>query len=107
MCEVLRPLLFSDRAKIGHNVKFDLQSLAKYYGDVIPPGPYHDTIILRHSLSEDLDSYTLKDLICEWFGIHWKKRAPPSTPTSASRASRTSASMRSPATWPRTCATAG
>ena len=75
VCEVLRPLLWSDRGKIGHNVKFDLQSLAKYYDDVIPPGPYHDTIILRHCLAEDLDAYDLKTLVCEWFDIHWKKRA--------------------------------
>ena len=75
VCDVLRPLLFSDRGKIGHNVKFDLQSLAKYYDDVIPPGPYHDTIILRHCLAEDLDAYDLKTLVCEWFDIHWKKRA--------------------------------
>ena len=75
VCRALQPLLFSDRGKIGHNVKFDLQSLAKYYGDVIPPGPYHDTIILRHCLAEDLDDYDLKTLVCEWFGVHWKKRA--------------------------------
>jgi DNA polymerase-1 len=74
VCDIIQPLLWSDAAKIGHNVKFDLMSLAKYFGHVIPPGPYHDTIVLRHCLAEDLDQYDLKTLTCEWFKIHWKKR---------------------------------
>ena len=65
----LRPLLFSDRGKIGHNVKFDLQSIAKHFGGEIPPGPYHDTILIRHTLEEDLTDYGLKALTCDWFGI--------------------------------------
>ena len=75
VCEVLEPLLWSDRAKIGHNLKFDLLSLAKYFDHNVPPGPYHDTIIIRHCLSEDLGIYKLKHLTCEWFGIPWKRRA--------------------------------
>ena len=70
---ILEPLLFSDRGKIGHNVKFDLSSLAKYYKREIP-GPYHDTILVRHTLSEDLQSYELKPLICDWFGVPYAKR---------------------------------
>lgn len=76
VCEAIRPLLFSDAAKIGHNLKFDLMSLAKYYNHEIPPGPYHDTIILRHVLEEALPSgYRLKDLVYEWFriGVHRDK----------------------------------
>jgi DNA polymerase I len=61
--DVLEPLMFSDRAKVGHNLKFDLQSVAKYFDGEIPPGPYHDTIILRHVLNEDLTSYKLKPLV--------------------------------------------
>ena len=30
--ELLRPLMFSDKGKVGHNVKFDLMTVAKYYG---------------------------------------------------------------------------
>lgn len=67
--DILRPLLFGNAAKIGHNVKFDLQSIAKYYDHVLPPGPYHDTILLRHLLDENLDSYKLKELTFSWFGI--------------------------------------
>ncbi|NBZ97113.1 MAG: hypothetical protein EBR40_11965, partial [Proteobacteria bacterium] len=58
----LEPLLFSDRGKIGQNTKFDLMSVSKYYGGRIPPGPYHDTIILTHLLDENRMTYGLKDL---------------------------------------------
>ena len=75
VCQLIQPLLFSDIAKVGHNVKFDLMSLAKYFGNVIPPGPYHDTIILRHCIHEDLLQYDLKSLTCEWFDIPYKQRA--------------------------------
>jgi DNA polymerase I-like protein with 3'-5' exonuclease and polymerase domains len=70
----LMPLLFSDRAKLGHNVKFDLQTIAKYYGGVIPPGPYHDTILVRHTLEEELDSYELKLLTCNRYNVPHKER---------------------------------
>jgi DNA polymerase I-like protein with 3'-5' exonuclease and polymerase domains len=69
---LLEPLLYSDRAKIGHNVKFDLKSLGKYF-PTLPPGPYHDTIVLRHVLDENLkdsrsNGYGLKELTEMWFG---------------------------------------
>ena len=42
----LKPLLFNDSIlKIGHNILFDLTSVAKYYGGNIPVGPYFDTMI--------------------------------------------------------------
>lgn len=65
----LEPLLFSNRVKIGHNVKFDLESIAKYYQGRIPPGPYVDTVILTHVLDENLDRYGLKDLVMDWFRV--------------------------------------
>lgn len=64
--EILRPLFFSDRTKIGHNLKFDLLSIAKYYGE-IPPGPYADTLILSHVLDENRRERSLKRLACEHF----------------------------------------
>ena len=67
--DILQPLLFSDIPKIGHNVKFDLLSSAKYYNDEIPPGPYHDTIIMTHVLNEWFMAYDLKSLICNWLGV--------------------------------------
>lgn len=74
VCELLEPLMFSDRYKAGHNVKFDLQTVAKYYDDEIPPPPYHDTIILRHVQHEDLISYELKPLIGDWFRVPHSER---------------------------------
>lgn len=42
----LRPLMFSDSIlKIGHNLVFDLTSVAKYYDGNYPTGPYFDTMI--------------------------------------------------------------
>jgi DNA polymerase-1 len=43
---VLRPIFFDpDIEKIGHNIKFDLKAVAKYYGGVPPVPPYYDTVV--------------------------------------------------------------
>lgn len=60
--DALRPLFFSERRKIGHNVKFDLSAVAKYFGEV-PPAPYGDTMIVTHLLNESLGSYRLADIL--------------------------------------------
>jgi DNA polymerase I-like protein with 3'-5' exonuclease and polymerase domains len=39
----LKPLFFSDKLKVGHNVKFDLQSVTKYLG-ALPSKPYACTL---------------------------------------------------------------
>jgi len=39
----LKPLLMSDKTKIGHNLKFDLQSVSKYIG-ALPAQPYACTL---------------------------------------------------------------
>lgn len=41
----LKPLFFSDKLKIGHNLVFDLCSVAKYFNKTIPVGPYFDTMV--------------------------------------------------------------
>jgi DNA polymerase I-like protein with 3'-5' exonuclease and polymerase domains len=41
--KVLKPLFFSDKVKIGHNLKFDLQSVTKYLGE-LPAQPYACTL---------------------------------------------------------------
>jgi DNA polymerase I-like protein with 3'-5' exonuclease and polymerase domains len=42
----LKPLMFNDKIlKIGHNLVFDLTSVAKYYNGNFPVGPYFDTMI--------------------------------------------------------------
>lgn len=44
--KALKPLLFNDtQLVIGHNLVFDLSSVAKYYGGKIPTGPYFDTLM--------------------------------------------------------------
>lgn len=43
--EAIAPLLNGDAMKIGHNLKFDLKSVAKYNGGRVPAGRYFDTLI--------------------------------------------------------------
>ena len=41
----LRPLFFSGKLLVGHNVKFDLKSVAKYFRGDVPSKPYFDTLV--------------------------------------------------------------
>src|ERR1019366_8191723 len=59
--EALRPLFFSDSRIIGQNVKFDLESLAKYFGEM-PPRPYGDTYVAARLVDENQHSYKLGDI---------------------------------------------
>ena len=44
--KALEPLMFNESIlKVGHNLLFDLTSVAKYYGGKFPVGPYFDTMI--------------------------------------------------------------
>jgi len=43
--DAIKPLMFSNQLKIGHNVKFDLKSVAKYYRGRVPTAPYFDTLM--------------------------------------------------------------
>ncbi len=44
--KILEPLMFSDSIlTIGHNLLFDLTSVAKYYEGRVPSGPYFDTMV--------------------------------------------------------------
>jgi DNA polymerase I-like protein with 3'-5' exonuclease and polymerase domains len=43
--KALKPLFFSNQLKIGHNVKFDLKSIAKYYRGEVPKKPFFDTMM--------------------------------------------------------------
>jgi len=44
--EALKPLFFNENIlTIGHNLGFDLSSVAKYYGGNIPSAPYFDTLM--------------------------------------------------------------
>jgi DNA polymerase I-like protein with 3'-5' exonuclease and polymerase domains len=44
--EVLKPLMFNESiTKVGHNLVFDVSSIAKYYNGEVIPGPYFDTMV--------------------------------------------------------------
>jgi DNA polymerase I-like protein with 3'-5' exonuclease and polymerase domains len=44
--KLIKPLMFSDKVlTIGHNLVFDLTSVAKYFNGEVPTGPYFDTMI--------------------------------------------------------------
>ena len=68
--EALKPLFFdSGILKVGHNVKFDARTIAKYYGE-IPVGPFRDTMLLQHALDENISSFRLTSLIANHFHDH-------------------------------------
>lgn len=68
--EALRPILMSDKKiKAGHNVGFDIKSIAKYYGGEIAPLPYFDTMIAGFILdSRDGNYLGLDDCLKREFG---------------------------------------
>jgi DNA polymerase I-like protein with 3'-5' exonuclease and polymerase domains len=43
--KAIEPLLFGTALKIAHNAKFDLKSVAKYYGGRVPTKPNFDTMM--------------------------------------------------------------
>ena len=43
----LKPLFFSNQIKVGHNIKFDLKAIAKYYRGVVASKPYFDALGLH------------------------------------------------------------
>ena len=70
----IEPLLFGKQLKIGHNVKFDMLSLAKYFGGRIPEGPFNDTIVMQHVVDENRRSYSLKDIVPDWLRVRKEDR---------------------------------
>ncbi len=72
--DALEPLLFSDALKIGHNLKFDLQSVMKYFDGVAPPPPYADTMIGSFLINSDR-LVDLKLLTKNTFGHEYEKSA--------------------------------
>lgn len=72
----LEDLFFSDREKIGHNVKFDVESVAKYFGGLIMPGPFFGTDIAAHLLNENwkgFKPYSLGSCCHRELGFYWEK----------------------------------
>lgn len=70
----LKPLFFNDDLlKVGHNLAFDLGSVAKYIGG-IPTGPYADTRIAAFLVdSSKTYGYGLKDVAAKHAGIEMVK----------------------------------
>jgi DNA polymerase I-like protein with 3'-5' exonuclease and polymerase domains len=65
----LEPLFFGDQIKVAFNARFDLMSIAKYYGGIVPEPPYEDPMIMTHVLDENRRNYELKEIILDWIGI--------------------------------------
>lgn len=68
----LKPLFFSAARKIGHNVKFDIESSAKYWGE-LPPGPFGDTQSLAHLKNENFHKYKLGEVLERELGVKYDK----------------------------------
>jgi DNA polymerase I-like protein with 3'-5' exonuclease and polymerase domains len=50
----LEPIFFSKgRRLVNHNIKFDLETIAKYYGGKLPPPRYGETGVMAHLLNEN------------------------------------------------------
>lgn len=63
----LAPLFLDEEIpKVGHNIKFDARSVAKYIGD-IPRGMLVDTMTLMHVVNENLRAYSLENVIHNQF----------------------------------------
>jgi DNA polymerase I-like protein with 3'-5' exonuclease and polymerase domains len=72
--KAIKPLFFSDKLKVGHNVKFDLKSIAKYFGGVVPDKPYFDTLtaaFLTNNLNKN--ALNLKACVERELGVQMEK----------------------------------
>jgi DNA polymerase I-like protein with 3'-5' exonuclease and polymerase domains len=77
--DAIKPIMFSNKLKIGHNVKFDLKSIAKYYAKdgakfVVPPKPYFDTYLASFIISNlNKNKLGLDNCVERELGIKMKK----------------------------------
>ena len=72
--KALKPLFFSDKLKVGHNVKFDLKSIAKYYRGVVPSKPFFDTMMAAFILdNRNRGKLGLKDCAERFLNIKVEK----------------------------------
>ena len=70
----LKPLFFSDKLKIGHNVKFDLKSIAKYYRGQVPNKPFFDTLMAAFIVdNRNKNSLGLDDVAKRYLKVEVKK----------------------------------
>lgn len=70
----IKPVMFGSALKIGHNIKFDLKSVAKYFGKTIPAGPYFDTLMAAFVVdNRNRLGLKLKDCVKRELGIEVAK----------------------------------
>ena len=71
----LKPLFFSETIlKIGHNLGFDLSSVAKYYNGTIPSEPHFDTLMASFLYdNKNKNKVGLDDCLEREFGYHMVK----------------------------------
>lgn len=71
--KAIKPLLLSDKVKAGHNLKFDLQSVTKYIGQ-LPAQPYACTLNASFILNnQNRNSLGLDDCLKREFGYEMVK----------------------------------
>lgn len=61
--KAIQPLMFGPQLKVGHNLKFDLKSIAKYYRGRVPVKPYFDTLMASF-LINNLNKFDLSLQAC-------------------------------------------
>jgi len=73
--KTLKPLMFGkDRLLVGHNLIFDLTSVAKYYEGKVPTGPYFDTMIASFLYdNKNKNKCGLDDCLAREFNYHMVK----------------------------------
>lgn len=70
----LKPLFFSDKLKVGHNLKFDLMSVTKYLGGITPIPPYADTLVASFIIdNRTKHKLGLDDCLLRTFGFKMEK----------------------------------
>jgi DNA polymerase I-like protein with 3'-5' exonuclease and polymerase domains len=67
--EILRPLFWSNKLKVGQNLKFDIKTVAKYYDNELMPGPYAECSVLVHLLDENRHQYNLESFAKDLLGV--------------------------------------
>lgn len=71
---LVEPLMFSDVLKVGHNLVFDLCSVAKYYNKRVPSGPYFDTMVASFVVdNRNKNKCGLDDCLKREFGYEMAK----------------------------------
>jgi len=72
--KAIQPLMFGDKLKIGHNVKFDLKSIAKYFGGKVPSKPFFDTLTAQFIINNlNKNNLNLKDSVKRELHVEMEK----------------------------------